>query len=100
MSTYLFIIGKDRELSLAELSARYPDGEFIVANSDFAVLETKRKINQSEFDKLGGVIKMGQVVTETNRKELSNELVRHLIEHHTGGKLNYGISLYGWSENP
>jgi tRNA G10 N-methylase Trm11 len=98
MSTYLFIIGKDSELSLAELSARYPDGKFILASSDFAILEVKQKINQSEFDKLGGVIKMGQVVVEADRKSLSDKLVQQLIKHHTSGKLNYGISVYSWSE--
>lgn len=98
MSTYLFILGKNRELSMAELEARYPNDKFILAGSDFAVLETKQKIDQSEFNKLGGVIKAGEVIIETDRKELSNKLVQQLIKHHSGGKLNYGISVYGWSE--
>lgn len=98
MSTYLFILGKDRELSLAELEARYADGKFIFIGFDFAVLEAKQKINQSEFNQLGGVIKVGEVVTETDRTSLSDELVQQLIEHHSGSKLNYGISLYDWSE--
>jgi len=98
MSTYLFILGKDRELSLAELEARYSDSRFIFAGSDFAVLDVKQKIDQSEFDKLGGVIKMGQVIETAERKKLSDELIKQLIKHHTSGKLNYGISIYGWSE--
>ncbi len=98
MSTYIFILGKGRELSLAELEARYPDGEFTIASSDFAVLDTKQKIDQSEFDKLGGVIKAGEVVSESGKNNLPDELVRLLTSRHTGGKLNYGISLYGWSE--
>lgn len=98
MSTYLFILGKDAELSLAELSARYPDGKITVTGSDFAVLDTKQKINKPEFDKLGGVIKMGEVVRTVDREKLSDEIVRQLIKHHSGNKLNYGISVYGWSE--
>jgi len=85
-------------LSLAELEARYPNGKFILASSDFAVLETKQKIDQSEFNKLGGVIKAGEVVSESDKNNLSDKLVRRLISGHSGGKLNYGISLYGMSE--
>jgi tRNA G10 N-methylase Trm11 len=98
MSTYLFILGKDRELSLAELEARYPDGRLSVSGSDFAVLELKKKIGQSEFNNLGGVIKMGEVISETDRGQLSAELAGQLAKHHSGGKLNYGISVCGWHE--
>ena len=98
MSTYLFILGKDADLSLAELEARYPKGKIDIIGPDFAILDTNQKINQSEFNKLGGVIKMGQVICEADRKKLSDELVRQLTKHHSGSKLNYGISVYDWSE--
>ncbi|MBU0578136.1 hypothetical protein KJ742_02635 [Patescibacteria group bacterium] len=97
MSTYIFILGKDRNLSLAELHARYPNGKFD-GDGDFEILEIDQKIDQSEFNHLGGVIKVGELVAIVNRNNLSNELTQQLIAHHSGSKLNYGISVYGWSE--
>jgi tRNA G10 N-methylase Trm11 len=98
MSTYIFVLGKDRELSLAELEARYPDAKTTSAGQDFAVIEIKQKIDQSEFNQLGGVIKMGEIIAKASREKLPDELAKQLIKHHSGGKLNYGVSIYGWAE--
>lgn len=99
MSTYLFITGKDSELSIAELEARYPKGKIDVIDGDFVVMNLNQTIDQSEFNKLGGVIKVGEVVFESAKDNLSNELVKQLSDGHSSGKLNYGISVYGWGED-
>jgi hypothetical protein len=96
MSTYIYILGKDRDLSLAELCARYHDPEFKTIGSDFAIFDLKQKIGQSELDKLGGVIKIGCVVSSVPREKLPGELLNRLMGHDSGGKLNYGVSIYGW----
>jgi len=96
MSTYIYILGKDRDLSLAELCARYHDPEFKTIGSDFAIFDLNQKIDQSELDKLGGIIKIGRVVSSVPREKLPNELLNRLVEHDPIGKLNYGVSIYGW----
>ncbi len=98
MSTYLFVLGKDADLSIAELYARYPKCEFSVIGEDFAAIDPGMEIYQEEFNKLGGVIKAGKIICESDRKNLPDELVKCLVKDHYEGKLNYGISVYGWSE--
>ena len=99
MSTYLFILGKDSELSIAELLSRYPKGKIGVIGDDFVVMNLSQTIDQAEFNKLGGVIKVGEVVSDSDKNNLSNELVMQLLDMHSDCKLNYGISVYGWSES-
>jgi tRNA G10 N-methylase Trm11 len=98
MSTYIFTLGKDRDLSIAELYARYPEAKFSAMGEDFAVLDMEQKIDQSEFDRLGGVIKVGLVAGDADKDNLQEMLMGILMKHLPEGKLNYGISVYGWSE--
>lgn len=98
MSTYLFILGKDQKLSIAELYAVYSDAIFTPTGDSSILVETPQKISQSDFDRLGGVIKMGDVKGMTDREGLMELLIESLLEGHVSGKLNYGISLYGWPE--
>jgi len=98
MSTYIFILGKDPELSKAELTARYPSLKFLSENSEFAMMELGKKLDQLEFNKLGGQIKAGEVFGRANKKSLITEIANHLSDGHESGKLNYGISVYGLSE--
>jgi len=99
MSTYIFILGKDRDLSLAEISARYPKSKSLTSGSDFAVLDMgQRVINQSEFNCLGGVIKAAEVTEMTDRDGVARVAKAELERHHKGSKLDFGISVYGWPE--
>jgi tRNA G10 N-methylase Trm11 len=98
MSTYIFITGKDRDLSLAELSARFSEAKFIRADQDYVILSIETGVGQAVFNQLGGVIKVGEVLRGVDRGELTEVVVEHLSSTHQNGKLNYGISLYGQSE--
>lgn len=98
MSTYIFILGKEPELSSAELAARYPTLKFLSENSDFVMMEFADDFNQKQFDELGGQIKAGKVFARVGKKELFKKMTAYLLSEHTSGKLNYGISVYGWSE--
>ncbi len=98
MSTYIFILGKDRELSLAELRARYPKAGFGPTGDNFVLVQTDRKIDKKEFDQLGGSIKAGELIKKTDRHNLIQDIVSFLSDHHKSGKLHYGVSVYGWSE--
>jgi len=98
MSTYIFILGKDRKLSIAELYMRYPDADFKTIGTDFVAMEIGREIDQEEFDKLGGSIKAAKVVCETDKNSLPNKIIEQLESYSSGSKLNFGLSVYDWPE--
>jgi len=98
MSTYIFILGKTPELSIAELYARYPKTEFQFIGDGFIVLDTDIEIDQSEFDKLGGSVKCAKVVSESAKGNLIQNLSDLLFTHYKGTKLDYGLSIYEYPE--
>jgi len=98
MSTYIFILGKDPDLSLMELQSRYGLSKAVTQMGHFVITDLNVDMNQDEFDTLGGQIKAGKVIGKVNKRDLVEGLADHLSFDHESGKLNYGISLYGWSE--
>ncbi|MBN2306586.1 hypothetical protein JXD20_01235 [Candidatus Peregrinibacteria bacterium] len=98
MSTYIFILGKEPELSKAELAARYPTLKFLSEASEFVMMKLSDDFNQQEFNHLGGQIKAGKVFAKTNKKELISLIADYLLADHDSGKLNYGLSVHGWPE--
>ena len=98
MSTYIFILGKDPELSIAELEARYPSSELVTKNTSFWMAKLGSDLNQAEFNRLGGQIKAGEVQDRVSKKNLTSSIADRLSADHYSGKLNYGVSVYGWSE--
>ena len=99
MSTYIFITGKHPELSIAELKTRYPKHKALVAGEDFVVIDLPKSIDQSEFNQLGGFIKAAEFIKEVKKDALVEGLADVLKSHYQGSKLDYGLSLYGMSEN-
>jgi len=98
MSTYIFILGKNPELSIAELKARYPSSKVVTQMSTFLHIDISEHLDQHEFDSLGGQIKMGALQKKSTKVNLIEDLADLLSVGHDAGKLNYGISLYGWPE--
>lgn len=98
MSTYIFILGKDSELSVAELQAQFPSLKILLQSDSFVVLDLDKDIDQKIFDKLGGQVKLGEVLGVCEKQELKSKIADYLEKNHDSGKLNYGLSLYGLSE--
>ncbi len=98
MSTYIFVLGKDSELSVAELSARYPSSNPVGKGGEFAMLELNEAFDQKEFNYLGGQIKAGEVFAKVTKRDLISSIADNLSADHESGKLNYGVSVYGLSE--
>lgn len=105
MSKYIFLLGKDPQLSLAELYAVYPKAHFLEKNSHFALLEMNQVLAQGDLDQLGGVVKLAEVVEQVDRKQVVHILFDQLLssrkinkESGSVGKIHYGLSVYGWSE--
>jgi len=77
---------------------RYSGANFKMIGTDFVAMETDTVIDQNEFNKLGGSIKVAKLVCETNNKSLLNKIIEQLESYSTGTKLNFGLSVYDWSE--
>ncbi|MCK5608601.1 hypothetical protein KAR91_42355 [Candidatus Pacearchaeota archaeon] len=99
MSTYIFILGKHPELSIAELESRYPKHKILAKGGDFVVMDLSELIDQKEFDQLGGCIKAAKLAKEVGKEELVSGISDVLFDHYHDVKLDYGLSLYGTSES-
>lgn len=98
MSSTIFILGKTPDLSIAELKSRYPGAKITVEGENFVVMDIKKDVDQQEFDQLGGCIKAAKVVDTTTKDKLVERLAEALGSHYSGSKLDYGVSVYGFSE--
>ncbi len=98
MSTYLFILGKHRNLSLAELVAKYPKGDFQVIGPDFAVMDIDEEMTQETFNKLGSIIKVAKFISRSSNKGLNQKLIDEISGRFESAKVEYGLSIYGSSQ--
>jgi len=98
MSIYAFIFGREGVLSLAELSARYPQIKFLEDGDLGAIAELPIVFDQNEMNQVGGLVKAGVVLKKTDREKLVSDIVEALLSDYKDGKLNYAVSIYGWPE--
>lgn len=88
---YVFILGHNPKLSVAEVKAVFPAGQVVEQTSSFLILDTAEFDGDQIMDQLGGTIKIGQVLADKIDKKL---IVKDLQQHHAGSKLNFGFSYY------
>ncbi len=90
---FLYILGREKELCLAELEAKLGDVK-LISN------EIATSSNQIEIDLLGGSIKVAKIINSDlrNMAELESEIIKdlNLIEYES--KFSFGMSLYGKSK--
>ena len=98
MSTYIFVLGKHPDLSIAEIKARYPKHKVWVKGDDFVVIDLPISLKQKEFNQLGGSIKAAEFIKEVKKDVLIETLADILSSHYQDMKLDYGLSIYGMSE--
>lgn len=98
MSTYIFILGKDHDLSLAELLTVYPKADLKALGTDFVSLNLKQDFDQADLNRLGGVVKVARLINSVSQKALERLLLEEFMEHYKDTKLNYGVSVYDWSQ--
>src|SRR5690606_32594754 len=87
----LIVLGRQPELSLAELEALFGSDSVELIGRDTAKLK-----DTADIDRLGGAIKIGQIIHATRQKsfkELAEELAG-LVES-PNAKYNFGISWHG-----
>ncbi len=103
MYSYYFILGQNKNLSIAEV-LNIPDIKVlkllrknIIFYDNVLIFNTKTKINCVEIlKKLGGTIKVGEITMKTNNlNEINCNIARKLVGGR-GGKVNFGFSVIGF----
>ena len=99
-------LGRQPELSLAELAAVFGDAQVTQIASDFALVRT----DTFDIDRLGGTIKCAQVVHEfpSHRDDNASFLAasKYITEHYgqawrsVDGKITLGLSAYHFNISP
>ncbi len=100
MSKYIFFLGHQPHLSLAELEAVFGANSIQAIEDQYAILELAKEPN---IDQLGGTTKISKVIKTTNlednlENQLQNLLKEQLAEQKTN-KLKLGISIYSGKNN-
>ncbi len=95
---YLFVLGRDPELSKIEIESLLQnlniDFEILDSNKNIAVVKLK-KLDSRVLATLGGTIKVAEVISNTNRpEEIENNLENYEIYKGTKNKITYYIEVY------
>lgn len=98
MHKYLFLLGRQSKLSIAELKAVIGDGKVI---GEFYMVELEKEIADpiKLQNMLGGTIKIAKVIAEeTSLPAIEDRCVDYLDEH-SDGKVIFSISLYNFAQS-
>ncbi len=102
MSRYLSVLGRQPELSLAELERVYDSTSLEHFSPTTATFSSNTAPN---IQQLGGSLKLGKVVLEL-RKATWQDVNKKIIQHYTkqfkyiDAKITLGVSVYDWRINP
>jgi len=91
MSQYVFILGHNPKLSVAEILAVLPQTKKVFETSSFFIIESEKFDCQKILQRLGGMIKIGEVIGQQINQKIIAEQLRQLKPV---GKLNFGLSYY------
>ncbi len=92
---YFFVLGSNPTLSIAELLSYFPDvNSYKLLGEEVLVIEfTKEMDAKKVIAELGGVIKIGRVLSEVKGRVEYDDL-GHLFNVKNGSKYKFGISCY------
>ncbi len=95
MAQVLFILGRQPQLSKAELRAVFPRAQVVVESAEFLVFDGL-DIAQVDLRRLGGTVKVGEVFASAGKFNLQDP-AKLLLERASGttGKFTFGASCYG-----
>ena len=88
---YVFILGHNPKLSAAEILAVLPQAKVIKETGSFLVLENEPIDAVAVLARLGGTIKIGEIIANQISKKVTIEKLKQIKREN---KLNFGISYY------
>ncbi len=94
---YLFVLGKNPTLSLAEITTFFNEKEIILINNDLVLLDIQKIDPKKVIKKLGGTIKIASLQKEVKNPEDLKEKCLELIKEKVlekEGKIKFGLSPY------
>ncbi len=91
---YIFILGREPALSIAEIMRAVPNVEIINVSTETAVLECE-PLTPGFLNMLGGTIKIAEVVSEFNDAAALNEEILRAAIPPRDGRIIFGLSAYG-----
>lgn len=95
MNQYFFILGRNPELSLAELHAVLPSGwKPLACSKEVLVAECEEFNVEQLMRRLGGTIKIGEIISRNTQPETHNIILELLGEATKNKKLFLGLSAY------
>jgi len=93
---YVFILGHNPKLSVAEITAVLPQAGLVEETNSFLILESEGLDCRAILRRLGGTIKIGEIIGQRIRQEIIADYLKQLK---LSGKLNFGLSYYDCKKN-
>jgi tRNA G10 N-methylase Trm11 len=92
---YLFILGRNVELSVAEIKSFFEkegiNFRILSKISNGLLIETQKNLEKGTVEKLGGIISVGEVIAEGSVEKISKELDEIPLYEGKSNKLNYVV---------
>lgn len=103
----IFILGRNSELSVAEIKAVFEKNgwayKLVIESKEILIVETENALPEVLHKTLGGTVKIGQVEKISSSKlleeDLSVDFLLSKIFPQTGGKIQFGISVYNGGDS-
>jgi len=103
MKLYLCVLGRNRELSLVELQMQSAVLDWDISEG-LAVVKNINTVNPRELpktpeqcflDRLGGTIRMGEIIATVDESEIFSVLTHQIQSQKTEGKIHLGMTGFG-----
>ncbi|MBT5016081.1 hypothetical protein HN748_06075 [Candidatus Peregrinibacteria bacterium] len=88
-TTYCFHLGRNRDLSLAELRSFF--GKEIISHGEIALLETTIQDPQKTLNQLGGILKISQ--------KIDSPISQIILSQKPEGKIKFGLNIMPQNKN-
>ena len=93
---YVFILGHNPKLSLAEILAVLPKAKIVDQSSSFLIIDHEPIDCFEVLDRLGGTIKIGEIIGNQISRKVTIEKLKQIK---SDSKLNFAISYYDAKPN-
>ena len=100
----LIILGRQADISIAELESLYKSENISLFGKSSVILNLDPKL--IDFKRIGGSLRLCQIISTINFKDwqdLSAKIINYLpdvLEKLPDGKIKFGLSIYGTMTNP